>query len=202
MKNLISFLLIAAFAAIVNTATSQTNQNTLQNKSGVYLSFADFKLHKLHLEVDYTKEKHKIKVHDFINKSDIDVVHQNKKYKFVKKEIYGIRDCKGIDYRFYNDQEYQVIATDTIYIYSKEVAETTSSYRNYQTHYITKYYFSKTGDSEILPLTNINIKKTFPDNHKMHDALDMMFASENELTAYDDFHKTYKIIRFLKENLK
>jgi len=195
--NIIS-LLVFVFV-ITSTANAQ---DKLTNQSGVYKSFADFQAKKLDLAVDVTKEKHKIKVHDFINKTEIDVIHDNKKYTFKKKDIYGIRDVKGDDYRFYNDIEYQIVQVDTIYIYTKSKDINSSNGKNRQTKHVTEYFLSKTGDSDILILNAENIKKAFPDNHKMHDALDMMFKGDNDLTEYDRFHKSYKVVRFLKKNLK
>ncbi len=202
MKNLISVLFVTIIIVTVNSVTAQNNQAFLKNKSGVYMSFSDFKTQKLNLEVDYTKEKHKIKVNEFLNKSDIEVTHQNKKYTFAKKDIYGIRDCNGIDFRFYENMEYKIIAIDTIYLYSKQESENTSGGKTPINKLVTKFYFSKMGDSEILPLTSENIKSAFPENHKMHDALDMIFKNESSLSEYDNFHKKYKIIRFLRGDLK
>lgn len=201
MKNLVNVLFIVMIIAIANSATAQNITDGLKTKSGVYMSFADYKANKLNLEVDYKNEKHKITVHDFINKSDIDVVHMDKKYTFKKKEIYGIRDGKGADYRFYNDIEYRILQTDTIYIYSKNETVKTGSSKNQRTSQVTRYFFSKTGDSELLALTYENLKQAFPDNHKMHNSIEMEFKSESDLSAYDKFHKTFKIVKFLKESM-
>lgn len=166
------------------------------------MTFDDYKAKKLNLEVDAKLEKHKIKVNDFINKSEIVVKHKNKKYVYKKNEIYGIRDNKGLDYRFLNNIEYLISQTDIIYIYIKENVEQKGKGKNSENKYISKYFFSKTGDSEILELTVENIKKTFPDNHKMHDAIDEKFKNPIDLYEYDNFHKSYKVIRFLNEYLK
>ena len=199
----INFTCILAFVVGFSfTTNAQDNRSRLNNQSGVYKTFADFQTKKLDLSVDVTREKHKIRVHDFFHKSEIDVIHNDKKYTFKKKDIYGIRDVKGDDYRFYNDQEYQITQIDTIYIYTKTQDNNSSNGKNRQTKLVTEYFFSKAGDADIMMLTADNLKKTFPENHKMHDALDMTFKSESNLTQYDQFHKTYKIVRFLKENLK
>ena len=195
--NIIS-LLVFVFV-ITSTANAQ---DKLTNQSGVYKTFSDFQAKKLDLSIDVTKEKHKIRVHDFINKTEIDVIHNDKKYTFKKKDIYGIRDVKGDDYRFYNDLEYQIVQVDTIYIYTKTKDINSSNGKNRQTKHITEYFFSKTGDSDIYSLTSENLKKAFPDNHKMHDGLDMMFKSETDLTQYDQFHKTFKVVRFLNGKMK
>ncbi|MFN8254185.1 MAG: hypothetical protein U0W24_00755 [Bacteroidales bacterium] len=202
MKNLIQVLFIVMVITIANSASAQNITDGLKTKSGVYMSFADFKANKLNLEVDYTKEKHKIKINEFLNKSEIDVIHQDKKYSFKKKEVYGIRDGKGADYRFFNDLEYRILQTDTIYIYSKNETVKTGNSKNQRTSQVTKYFFSKSGDSELLALTYENLKQAFPENHKMHDALEMMFKSDSDLAEYDKFHKSFKVIRFIKGEME
>jgi hypothetical protein len=42
-----------------------------------------------------------------------------------------------------------------------------------------------------------NLKAAFPTNHKFHDELDANFKSDKELTAYDSFHKMYKVDHIL-----
>lgn len=202
MKTIHFTYILAMVVGLSSAINAQDNSSSLKNQSGVYKTFADFQTKKLDLAVDVTKEKHKIKVHDFINKSEIDVIHNDKKYTFKKKDIYGIRDVKGNDYRFYNDLEYQIVQVDTIYIYTKSKDISSSNGKNRQTKYVTEYFLSKTGDSDILILNAENLKKAFPENHKMHDALDMMFKREKDLAEFDKFHKSYKVVRFLKENLK
>ncbi len=187
---------------LANSATAQNITDGLKTKSGVYMSFADFKAQKLNLEVDYTKVKHKIKSNDFLNKSKIDVIHMDKKYTFKKKEVYGIRDGNGADYRFFNDLEYRILQTDMIYIYSKIETVQSGNAKTHQTKQVTKYFFSKTGDSDVLALTIENLKQAFPENHKMHDNIDMMFKSDNDIAEYDKFHKSFKVIRFIKGEME
>ena len=48
-----------------------------------------------------------------------------------------------------------------------------------------------------MPLTILNLKKAFPDNHAFHDRLDMMFKNDSQLTKFDEFHKMFKVNRVL-----
>lgn len=193
---------ILAFAFVLTFAANAQDNNSLKNQSGVYKTFADFQAKKLDLAVDVTKAKHKIKVHEFFNKSEIDIIHSdNKKYTFKKKDIYGVRDLDGNDFRFYDDKEYQIAQVDIIFVYTKPTDYIVGGGKNQQTKHITEYFFSKTGESAILKLTMDNVKKAFPENHKLHDALDAMFKSESELVQYDQFHNTYKVVKFLIDNL-
>ena len=68
--------------------------------------------------------------------------------------------------------------------------------------YAPKYFFIINGSETLQPLTKMNLKKAFPDNHPFHDALDANFEEDKELIGYDDFHKMYKVSWLLKENTK
>ena len=59
--------------------------------------------------------------------------------------------------------------------------------------YAPKYFFTTSSSDVLRELTKINLKKAFPNNHKFHDALDAQFKSDDELNAYDSFHKMYKV---------
>lgn len=66
--------------------------------------------------------------------------------------------------------------------------------------YPIMYFFTTTASNVLQPLTKANLKKTFPENHPFHDALDENFKEDGELVAYDNFHKMYKINWILKNN--
>ena len=62
------------------------------------------------------------------------------------------------------------------------------------------YFFSTAATDTLQPLTSLNLKKAFPDNHPFHDALDANFKADKELINYDEFHKMYKISWLLKNH--
>src|SRR4051812_13058381 len=68
--------------------------------------------------------------------------------------------------------------------------------------YAPKYYFTTSTSDVLQELTKMNLKKAFPENHPFHDALDAQFKDDDNLFAYDDFHKMYKVVWLLKENTK
>ena len=94
------------------------------------------------------------------------------------------------NYRVAGNQRYEILEAKDLYIYStitfvrKGAAE-------------KAYFFSVGSNGELLPLTIINLKKAFPDNHIFHDGLDMTFRDDSQLTKYDDFHKMFKVNRLL-----
>lgn len=110
------------------------------------------------------------------------------------------RHNHGKNIRVYNQKEFTVRDSAKIIVYSRDESKTIMR-KTTETHYETVYYFSKAIDSEIWPLTVINIEKAFPEDHKMHDALMKTFHDDTSLTEYDEFHKTFKVNRFLLQNL-
>ncbi len=59
--------------------------------------------------------------------------------------------------------------------------------------YAPKYFFTTDSIAVLTQLTKENLKKTFPDNHAFHDALDAQFNNDAELIQFDQFHKMYKV---------
>src|ERR1700677_3459561 len=94
--------------AAISFLLLSVNGFTQTNKSGIYLSLADYKQHKLTYESDCGVEKEKIKLKEFFNKPFITVVYNGEKIKLLKNDIYGFRDCANQTFRFYENHEYQV----------------------------------------------------------------------------------------------
>ena len=55
------------------------------------------------------------------------------------------------------------------------------------------YYFSVGAAASVIPLTIINVKNAFPENHCLHDDLDMMFRKDSDLRRFDEFHNMYRL---------
>jgi|GEM_PF-1036981 len=111
---------------------------------------------------------------------------------------YPQHDNQMTETRIFNKKEYQVRDTGFITIYSRDVPRTKVK-KMVETHTETIFYFSKTADSDIFLLTITNIERAFPTDHQLHYKLMQDFQSDNALTVYDDFHKTYKVNRFLQQ---
>ncbi len=126
-------------------------------KSGIYLTDTAFLNNQLALAIDCDTEKHKIKLNDFFNKPYIEVIHEGKSHKYNKKDIFGFRTCDGKDFRFVNNDHYEILTKDVITIYSITVMANTPSSKIPQE--ITKYSFSISYKSALIPLTLSNLKK-------------------------------------------
>ncbi len=181
---------------ILSSIFSLSTLFAFAQNSGVYLSASDFASGKLAYEINCSTEKHKIKLNEFLNQDYITVVHDNKSHKLQKKEIFGYKDCDNLTYRFAGNSHYVILnPTEKILLYKHTVDA--SKNQKAEVH----YYFSVSGAGEMQTLTLMNLKKAFPDNHKLHDALDAEFKSDDQLALYDEFHKMYKVNRLYTASL-
>ncbi len=175
---------------------SLTTLFAFAQNSGVYLSASDFASGKLKYEINCSTEKHKIKLNEFLEKPYITVFHDNKSHELQKKEIFGYKDCNGSVYRFVEQHHYVVVnPTENILLYKHVIVAS----KNQQE--AIHYFFSNGSAGNVQELTLTNLKSTFPENHKFHDALDSNFKSDGDLAEYDSFHKIYKVNRLYSGSL-
>ncbi|ADB42842.1 MULTISPECIES: hypothetical protein [Spirosoma] len=180
------------FLGISLTAAAQTT--TLP--SGLFRSAEGFQQNQVLLGVDCQSEKHRIRLHEFIGKPFVTVIHSGKSYQYNKDSLFGYRDCEGQSFRFVADnQHYPIInPTESVLIY-KLVQPPIAKAPGY-----TKLYFSKDARSPVEVLTLANLKNAFPQNHPFHDRLDAQFGNGGDLSAYDAMHRMTKINWLLKES--
>jgi len=191
MKKL-SRIISLVFAIVVMGLSSLFAQ-----ESGVFKSFADFKTGKMEYGINCATEMHKIKLNDFWGKDYITVIHEGKSYNLKKAEIWGFRLCDEKIVHFQGKDDFQVSEKDILWIYTKQTLQSGNA-KNSTSKYVTSYYFSKDGDGKILELTPNNVKAAFPDNHKLHDAIEMQFPTAASISEFDEFHKKFKINHFLE----
>ena len=191
-KYLISVALMCISFVFALSAIAQ------KDSSGIYKTASDFSAKKLSLAINCKTESHKIKINDIFSQDHITVVHDGKSYDFKKNDIYGYKLCNGETYRFSGNKDYQVMdPNEVILLYKVEVMQKKATAPK-----VYSYYFSKDASSSLQDLTKANLKAAFPTNHKFHDELDANFKADNELIAYDSFHKMYKINHILEMSEK
>jgi hypothetical protein len=101
----------------------------------------------------------------------------------------GAADAQN--YRVVEGRQYQILEAKQLYIYSLDVVvRKGATERN--------YFFSVGPTGDIKPLTITNLKNAFPNNHRFHDNLDMVFKNDAALIRYDEFHKMFKVNRLLE----
>lgn len=181
----VSLFIIAIFLSL--------NASAQKDSSGIYNTAADFQQGKLSYAINYKTEKHKINDYVLFNDAVIKVKHHDTTYTLEKSNTYGFRSTKGEDFRFIDNKEYKILnAGESLLIY---VYQHPSHSPKEAGKYGPMYYFSTDASAAPQALTKANLKAAFPDNHKFHDALDAQFKTDDELYAYDSFHKMYKVNR-------
>lgn len=192
MKAII-IILASVLIIIANPVFSQ------KDSSGIYFIANDYVKHKLSFAIDCKTQKHKIKSDMIFRPKEISIKHADSIYTYPKDSIYGIRYCDGSIVRVYNNSEYPLLnPNEKIMIYKVVSGSTGKGGSTVK----TTFYFSKDAMSNIQELTIYNIKAAFPENHKFHDLIDMDFHNNDELTQYDDFHKTMKINRVFQNSIE
>src|SRR2546426_511043 len=182
-----TFAITALIVATVVFTTPVSADKT--TTSGIYLTAEDFANGTITSAGFDNSASHKIELHNSIfGKAYIEVTHGTDKQKYPKSEIYGFRLGDGRSFRFVGNDEYEIREAGPLYIYRTE-----RLVRKGATE--PAYYFSVGAAGEVLPLTMLNLKKGFPENHRFHDALDETFRSDSDLIWFDDFHKMYKVNR-------
>ncbi|HXP49207.1 MAG TPA: hypothetical protein VN922_04590 [Bacteroidia bacterium] len=162
--------------------------------SGIYKTAQDFKDERLSYMINCDSSSGKIKFHHFFSGKYVDVIQAGKKHRLSKDSIFGYRNCKGKDYRFYGDNsnDYQVEEVKGVIIYSALVND--PAYTGKGIKLVTAYFFSKTFNTNILPLTVANLKQAFPGDIRFSN------MSDKDISAYDDIHKMYKINYLLMQS--
>jgi hypothetical protein len=184
------FIILAVIAAGVGTASAK-------NATGVYLSAEDFQNARLTSQSECGSPGHKTELHDVLRKPYIEVTHKGETRRYEKSQIYGFRSCGGRDYRFVDKNEYEILESFGLTIYAHDVPARNPKDTSQGLANSRVYFFSIGAGGSVLPLTIEHLKTAFPDNHAFHDALDMTFHTDDELSQSDTFHHMFKINRLL-----
>lgn len=186
-KNFVSIVLAGSLFTLSLHAAAQ------KDSSGIYKTAEDFQNRKLSYAINYKTEKHKINDNLLFNDAAIKVKHHDTTYTLEKSSTYGYRSTKGEEFRFIDNKEYKILNPgEPLLIYAyQHLAHSPKEAGKYQ----PMYFFSTDAASAPQPLTKANLKAAFAGNHKFHDELDAQFKDDNELNAYDSFHKMYKLNR-------
>ena len=180
--------------ALIVVATSvMFPQLKAQSASGLYMFGQD--LHEGRLSYDTRgKAGCSIKLRHLAYSLPIKVTCGNWVRYLHKDSVYGYRDHKGIDHRFFNHNDYSFLSSDpaiALYIVL-ETGKTKYEEASYS------YYFSRGLNSPVLPLTLHNLVETYSDNKNFIELLESQFKNKTSLPEFDEAHKVYKLSHLLK----
>ncbi|MFD1470269.1 hypothetical protein ACFQ48_18730 [Hymenobacter caeli] len=190
-KLLLSVALLAALLPVVAQSPAKPPL-----RSGVYLTGADFEQDKLTLESDPQREDHRIKLNEFFNKSYITVRHHGETHRYQKKEIFGVRDGAGTDYRLADGLDYKVLSKGPILLY-----QTPQHTQAKGQPLPSPYFFSAGPDAPVQRLNLAGLQKAYAGNHTFLSALDVSFPNGTDLTAYDAHNAQYRINYLYQKSL-
>lgn len=173
--------------------------NAQKQSKGLYLTYTDFLNHKLsYAENPANPNGNKIAIHEFIGMGKVTVTSNGKKLVFEKSKLFGYHDEEGNDYRFADSKAYQVIDTDGFYIYSYD--KLVQQGKGPKPTRV--YYFSKTINGQLVPLTFRNILNAFPENPKFRYMVEVASIYNVKPDAYDNEMNAYKIKELYTASLK
>lgn len=185
------------FMSLVLTALFGMYANAQRNQSGIYLNYADFNNNRLSYASNAASETNKIRFHEFSGKDFITVKHNGVKTILFKDQIYAYQRDDGKVVRTWNSTPYTLNEQGKIWIYYKDVNVS----RGKGVQIERKYFYSTTGNSEIIPLTVNNLKHSFPDKYLFQNFLDAQFRYDAELSLYDNYTKKFKVNQLLETTL-
>jgi hypothetical protein len=186
---------VLALLLITVNASAQDGSSKI---TGLYKNEDDFALNRLTNQIDCVSKGESIKVDNlFTASSNILIKENGKKYTVPKSAYYGYRDCNNKAYRFIGNTVFEIVDTAGFYMYKRSFVTGGKGGTR-----VTQYFFSKTGNDELVALTKQNMESAFSSNTQFRYALESEFNSDKELVNYDSYLKSYKVKYLYLETTK
>lgn len=177
MKQLLSVVILITISVYTTLA-----------QSGIYQTASDYQSGTLSYKQD-EGERHAIRADIPFNNYVVKVKDGEESHKLYKWDIYGYRNAKNEDFRFYNEVKYKILDSKYFPVYSREEYVVKGKEKTRE----TRYYFSTHHEGPVHALTLNNLKSAFRAHRDFHDLLDLQFRSDKELLRYDPFYREYKV---------
>ena len=103
----------------------------------------------------------------------------------------------SVSVRVVSGEHYRVVRADPLYLYERDRSQLSG--KRFAT--VTDRFFSTTANAPLRPLTLVELKSAYPNNHKFHDILTVAFANDADLMRWDGFHHEYLVARLLRQTL-
>lgn len=166
-----------------------------QSSSGIYLSADDFVNHKL----SYTTEAEagRIRFNGLFDWSTVKINQDGSPIYLHKNKIFGYR-LKGVDYRYFKNTAYKIIAEKGIYMYAAyQLEPNTRGVKR-----VEDFYFSQKPDTAIKALTMNNLEAEFQNDTQFLYAIEGFFKSDRQLAEYDKKLKEFKLEYIYAQTVK
>jgi hypothetical protein len=164
-------------------------------QAGVFVTADEFEKNKPAFVLLCDSGSVKIKPDPLFHGTGIIVQSGKTKYEFDKNKIFGYRDCDRSTFRLVDGNAYQIINTDTFFLYVQK------SIRNKSSETEREYYFSTSAGTTLIPLTIQTLQNHFSKNQRFHDILNSQFKNDADLIRLDQGTNRYTLIRLYKESL-
>ena len=165
-------------------------------ESGIYLTQLDFENGVLSYSTAAKNEKNKIRFNEIVEKPFINIRHNGEKIVLFKDDIYAYVKNSTI-VRTHNFVSYNFLDRGVVWIYYKDI--TTPLGKGIKRE--RKYYYALSGSDKIIPLTVMNLKKSFAENYALHNLLDAQFRKDSDLASYNSLEKKFQVNHLLETTL-
>ena len=184
-----TFLKSVLFIMLLISQLHTKAQAFSKAKYGIYVSADDYKHNKLSYGFDSANRNNRLVLYGTFGSSKIQIISNGEKKSFARNEIYGYRN-NGMNYRVFNSEDFLIVDTADFFIYSQlhQVRE-----MKWQSQKQTVYFFSVNANSNVEPLTRVNVENAFQYNEQFDHYLASTFKKDDELVAYDKRLKKYRL---------
>lgn len=144
---------------------------------GVYSNPDDRQSGTLTLAIDCKSEEHRIKSGFVRDKSAIKVIREEETLSFLKRDIYGYRDCTGKEYHFFEGKSYELV----------NPGESIAIYRIYEwrgKQRVAKHFFRKESTGTVESLSLKNLEEEFSGEPLFLEKLSILAENDFQLIRY------------------
>ncbi len=196
MKIRILFLIVGITLPITSHAQ--------KSGSGIFSTAEDYQKNSITIIADSTQGK-AIKIDDFFFRPYVWIKTSAGKRKVPKKNLFAVRMPDKKVYRIVNNENYLLLDTTNIYIYSREkevnIPITTTYSTRFSRRKVTGYFFSTTKTSGIQVLNRVNVRLGLLRDKQFDNELMAHFQTDESLSVRNE-NGQFEINAFLNANKK
>lgn len=156
--------------------------------TGLYLTVDDFNNGRLCCTA-VPHQRHSIHLHDILYTPFITVINGSTRTSYSKDSVYGYRTRNNTAFRLYRREAFEVLNVGSCPVLYRQTFMRNSK----ESRPAVIYYFSKDESSPIEDLSRENLSRAFTADTAFIEHMYSVFNSDNDLAAYDSYHKTYRI---------